>query len=616
MRVRGTAAATAFVTFAAMMLGACDEPDPGGLRTRPQADVGDGGVAVYSVDASADAAPPPPPQTPSFDYAVFATKIQPILDKAENKGCSAAACHAAGVAGFTLKPSAPKDSAESKANYAAVTALCDLTGAPDATTLVKRGSEPKHAGGQSVVYSAADKATITDWIQRAKENTGKGKEGCKVQPSAFNVGVFRAEILPILTGKVDLNNPGLTKTSCASSECHGKDRPDAAHALVLEATLSDEENLANFACQVNLDSPSTSAILACPTNAPSCTKPHPGGPIWQLGNADHNYQRVLSWLFAAKGAKTPLDFAYFVRNIEPMFDDVTLGAAPRSCSSNQGCHGVAAASQLPPNKSNFPIIANPGDRATHWANFSSTLNFINFIEPSGSALYLFPTDEVRKKAEAGNYFLGLPHGGGTVIQADSVQAKAIQRFARGLRLETNGTESHWLLAGDYPNVNNPTDATPLDEKNVIPNIFEVAAGAQNADRTWDQLSGTAGAPIDLLTRFPARAQSRAVYAAAYLLNTASSDRAVQLKVTSSNPLLVYAEKTQVAMSNGGNAGALADTLGTATLKGRASTRILLKVVQRTGDTSFGFTLQVLDTNGAPLPDDGQLIVKLSPDGGI
>ena len=343
--------------------------------------------------AEVDAAAPPvvdgaaPPASSPFDYDVFATRIQPILDETESKGCSAATCHGTGTAGITFVRNAAKGSGESNANFGAVIALVDLT-SPDTSPILLRGSEPRHGGGGSVVFSADDRAAILDWIQKAKASGGhdETKPGC-TPSSSFNAGVFRSEILPILMGDIDLNNPGRpASTGCGKSPCHGQDRPDA---LVLQRTLTAEQNLANFACQVDLKSPTSSAILACPLNDPRCVKPHPGGPVWS-GADDHNYQRVLSWLFAAKAASNPIDFAYFVRNVEPMFDDTTLLAGPSSCASTQGCHGVSTAAELPPNRSNFPILQSPTTKASHQANFNAALNFLNFIVPEGSGCTCFP----------------------------------------------------------------------------------------------------------------------------------------------------------------------------------------------------------------------------------
>ena len=557
-----------------------------------------------TIDGADAAAPPPdtPTAVTTFDADLFASSVQPILDDAESKGCTNASCHGAGAGGLSLVHG------DAKANLPTVIPLVDLT-SPETSTLLVRGAAPRHGGGGSVVFSDAERATILAWIQKAKASTGKieTKPGC-TPASAFNAGVFRSEILPILMGDVDLNRPGKpASTGCAKSVCHGQERDGA---LVLRRTLSVEQNLANFACQVDLESPTSSPILACPLGDPRCVKPHPGGPVWS-GADDHNYQRVLSWLFAAKGASHPIDFAYFVRNVEPMFDDQTLLAAPKSCASTQGCHGVATSSQLPPNKSNFPILGTPGDKAAHRANFQAAMNFLNFVQPEGSALFQFPTNQVANPAANGNYALGLAHGGGQVIASDSPQAKAILAWARGLRLAANGNQPNWLVAGDYPGLLTVDDKTALDEKAVLPRIFDVAAGAQSGSRTWDSLSANDAGRLDLAGTFTRTGGTDAIYAAAYLLNTSSNDKPARIRISSSNAVLVSAAGAAIAVGNGNG-----DALGTTTLKARSSIRILVKVLRAANDPNFGFSMSITNDNGQPFADDGQIIVKLDPEGGI
>ena len=193
-----------------------------------------------------------------------------------------------------------------------------------------------------------------------------------------------------------------------------------------------------------------------------------------------------------------------------------------------------------------------------------------------------------------------------------MQARAILKWARGLRLDATGIEANWIVAGDYPNLVTVSDPTALDEKAALPRIFDPATGAQNGDGTWDQLSAADTGRVDLGARFTRTGSTNTVYAVAYLINTTSNDKVVRIQVTSNNSVLVYGGNAQIAISNGAGA----DALGTTTLKPRASTRILVKVMRSAADTTFGFTAKVTGDQGQVLPDDGQVLVKLDPDGGI
>jgi hypothetical protein len=557
--------------------------------------------------AQEEPAPAAIPQSSTpFDFATFVADVQPALDSAEGKGCTAAACHAAGAGNFTLHARPPANGPQARANFEAAVKRVKID-EPEASDLLRRGAEPRHGAGQSVVYTAEQRAKILSWIQRAKGNPGPVAAGC-TPATSFNVGVFRSEILPILLGDVDLNRPGVpASTGCAKSVCHGQERPGALH---LSRALSVEDNLRNFACHVDIASPSSSQVVACPLNEPRCKKPHPGGPVW-FGAGDHNYQRVLSWIYAAKGASSPLDFAFFVRHVQPLFDDNTLGAAPKACSSAAGCHGVSRAGELPPNRSNLPLLVNPATKTAYTANFDAAKTFVGHLAAEGSPLYLHPTNEIARPAVPGSYARGVPHGGGTVIASDSAQARAILTWARGLRVEAAGGEPYWLTAGPYAGLAAVADPTALDERNVKPTIFDTAPGAA-AGATWDLLVSPPGATLDLAPRFPTIAgAATAVYAAAYVLNTSTSDRALAVSLTTPNAAIVWAGATQIAASNGGP-----EATGVVTAAAKASTRILVKLLRRPTDEAFAMTVRIRNASGSPLADDGVVLIKLDPSGGL
>jgi hypothetical protein len=467
--------------------------------------------------------------------------------------------------------------------------------------------------------SPQQQMSILGWIQTAKTNAPPGSGGSPNCPSTsnFNVDVFRSDVLPVLLGQVDLNNPGAppTTTGCARSTCHGADRTGGA--LVIKDTNDAQTNLASFVCFVNLQQPSVSEILVCPLNQPGCRRsPHPGQMVFS-GAGDLNFQRVLSYLYAAKTSSTPTDFAFYVRQIDPIFNDINAvegGAQNRACSDNISCHGTSIAGQRPANGSNFGLLPNATGKERLAVNFSSAVNFIDFIQPRASALFLYPTDEIANLVNPAA--TGLHHPGGLDFAVDSVQAQAILRWAHGLRPDGNGFVNSFLVAGDY-SAASITDPTLIDETNVKPQIFDPdGASAFNAG-VWDAYFAE-GQDVDLNVPFPrAQATTRVAYAVAYLINTSTFDIQAQLTITSPNAIKLYVGNQPIVQSDSAQGG----VSGLATLSGwgagKTATRVLIKVLQRVGDGGFGFNMRLADSLGNPLTDaTGEIVLKLGPDGGI
>ncbi len=94
----------------------------------------------------------------------------------------------------------------------------------------------------------------------------------------------------------------------------------AAWALGLDPFRTDEENIDSFPLLIDLTNPSASQVLLCLLNLNGRQKkPHPGGDIF-FGADDLNYQ-LLGFVYATENGATPLDFAFFVRKINPLFND-------------------------------------------------------------------------------------------------------------------------------------------------------------------------------------------------------------------------------------------------------------------------------------------------------
>jgi hypothetical protein len=123
--------------------------------------------------------------------------------------------------------------------------------------------------------------------------------------------------------------------------------------------------------------------------------------------------------------------------------------------------------------------------------------------------------------------------------------------------------------------------------------------------------------VDLNAEFPGNAGSgRVAYAVANIINATGSDlQQAQVNVTSPNAVLLYVGSESSQGSQVGNNTVNLSATFPAFSSGKTTTRILVKVLQRPGDTQFGFTLNVAQQNNLPFPS-GELIFRLDPKGGI
>lgn len=576
-------------------------------------------LKTYADDASArfqsdgGGGGPAPPGASPFDYQVFQTTIQPILDNAEGRGCSLAGCHGTGAGLFTLIPNPAPNSPDMEANFAEVTRRTNLN-APEASLFLLQAST-RHGANASTIASPTEQQAILAWIQAAADVTGGEPPPTCAPIDKFNVAVFRDEIYPILNGAVDLNNPGdAAGLGCTRGPCHGTERGPGT--LFLSDSLAADQNLQNFVCFVDLTSPSSSSILTCPLNDPRCPKyPHPGQDVF-FGAQDFNYQRVLSFLFGAQLDATPLDFAYFARRINPIFNDLNAvegGAQGRTCADAVSCHGVNVVGQPAPNGSNFPILPNAADFGRLTYNFTTAASFVNFLDPDESSLFLYPTNEIANVVDH-PFATGLPHPGGADFAVDSVEAQRILKWAGGLRPDNNGFVVDWLVAGDYP-ATSVVDATPISELAAEPKIFDPTGAPQFNNGQWDGLF-VDDELVDLNVSFPRAATAgRIAYAVVYVVNTASYDITAQISLQSENDARLYVGGVLVGQSDGAGATGVATLPAFGTSK--TVTRIMVKLFQSSVDDSFAFTLQLRDEFGTPLTDtSGELILLLGPQGGI
>lgn len=582
-----------------------------------------------------------------FDsYQVFQTTIQPILDTAGGTGCTNANCHgaAAGIGGLALTATPAPNSAQMKANFTAISTL-SAGAVPDQTVFYVHATN-NHG---KISVSQAQGTQILDWIQKSAAtnpppgdagaaDSGSGTPtGCPPgSPGAdvtsyLNLAYFSTEIQPILFGTVNYNQPPgqpVASDSCGRSSCHGS----ANNPLSLSPKNTAAQNLHNFGCFVNLANPSASPILQCPlnTNPALCTAPngtHPGQNVF-ASEQDLNFQRIASWLYSAqppasaaagtKGASSPLDFAWYARQVNSIFDDPAFGGqggtGSRTCADTSSCHGVSAVGQTPPNLSNFPMLANATTRQGLLANYATASGFANFFTPQGSELFLFPTNTVADATQP--YATGLPHPGGIDIGVGSATAQQILTWAGGLRPDGNGNVLNWLVAGTY-DVAQVTQSTALgDETKVAPTIFDPSHAQLNGG-IWDLFASPA-AQVDLTVPFGAAGANRVAYAYANVINTTGSTVQASVTVTSPNAVEVWVGTSiGLAQQAGANTATAVGTFPSFT-SAKSTTRILVKVFQRAADTQFGFTLNLTNlTTNQPLTNTtGELVFRLDPTGGI
>ncbi|HEY5950225.1 MAG TPA: hypothetical protein VIV40_32240 [Kofleriaceae bacterium] len=561
-------------------------------------------AATYAADGGGST---PPPGPSPFDYKVYQSTIQPMLER-----CSGGACHGGGQGGFTVKAMPAAGSADMQANFIAVTSRTNLV--TPASSLIYTRATVQHASGASKTVDSTQAAALIAWIEDAKKNAGSNPNPTCAPIDKFNAGVFASEVVPILSGDLDLNSPTgqALGAGCRSAACHGIDRGPGK--LSMPATADTATLLQNFACFVNLASPAASEILACPLNNPGCRSyPHPGQDV--LGGAnDLNYQRMLAYVYGANAATSPLDFAFFSRRINPILNDpnsVEAGAQGRSCSDATSCHGISVAGQSAPNGSDFAVIANASglDRLTF--NFVSATGFVNFLSPRGSSLFMYPTNEIANRAD-NPFATGIPHPGGADFAVDSVEAQAILQWAAGLRPDANGFLRNWLVVGDFP-ATQIIDPTLIDEPTAIPKIFDRGGGAFNRGE-WDGLFSDA-AEVDLNTAFPRNTGGRVAYATAYAINTVPRTLRVQLTVATDNPIRIYIDGQLIAQNVDSGGTSAFFTLGPS---GTAKPiRIMLKILQRDGDARFAFTARLRDELGTLLTENTrELVFTLGPNGGI
>jgi hypothetical protein len=554
-----------------------------------------------------------------FNKETFESTIQPALLAT----CGTAGCHAEpGQGGFNLKPEAVAGSPESQANFDAVTSnnVTPLGVEPEQSLIYIQATE-LHGQGASRQLEAADADALLAWITDAKaafDESGGQAGGVNCADDALlNRLAWENEIFPLLRGEVDYNDPnndqiltGCARTGGAEGACHDTPRPGS-----FDLVGTPEEALQKFACFIDLNTPSRSQVLLCPSKDAACrVGEHPGGELFVDAN-DVNYQKMLSFLFASVADKSPIDFAQFAVNINPIFDD------PNACNeegqlracTDRGCHFVQVAGAIPDNNSDFGLLEEVGqDPEELKTNYASASNFISFGVPEASSLFLYPTNEI---ANDDNQFAsGIEHGGGQCFAVDSAQADDVLAWAEALRPDAEGFQTAWLVQGNFPTID-PDDDPLADEENVRPEIFTIANGDQN-NGEWDFFQSDVQ-DVDVGAAVGGQVgNGRIVYAASYLMNTTQDTLQVELTIQSQNQIEAYFGDQPPVTIQG--AGTVTVNIPPYSPDNPELTRILLRIFEAANDGGAIFSAQLIDGESDQAFDGevDDLIVLTGPRGGI
>lgn len=546
-----------------------------------------------------------------FDVQRFGAEILPDLQGS----CGASGCHEGSSSASSYRVWSDSDSTCALIeSFNSFYAHSGFAGPVDDSPILRNidGS----AGHPGPSFDPQLVAEIRDFIEDAHvQYTGEAGPGDGCAPAArFDLTAFEDEIMPFFEGRVDYNDPeeGSTVIGCARAECHGSDRGPGT--LRIDPSRSATENLDSLRCFVNLQDPSASQALLCPLNLSGCqASPHPGADIF-FGQLDLNYQKLLAFILAARNGPALLDFAFFVRKINPMLNDenaVQDGAIGLTCAS-PGCHAAPS-----DNGVNFGIVREATAPVDLFLNYVEAVSFVYGPDASLSSLIMYPTNEV---ANAGNpAATGVDHPGGQCFAVSEPEALDLLTFAGGLRPDAQGFLHHFLIAGLLP----ATDVTdePIPSENLIrPRIFDRSGQPLQFNQgQWDMYS-SAGESFDFLQAFSvADGEGKLAFAVAYVANTTARDLGVVFTVESENDVMLLVgtgeDSLSTAVGRDGTGVSLTATLP-AFQSDRKLTRLMVKAHQKVGDAGLGFSLRFTDEDGNLLTDaTRELVFALGSEGG-
>ncbi len=596
-----------------------------GEVTIAEPDAGDTDAPVAPADASVP--PPDGSQAPDaggddatgvcddhYDCEVFEQEIMPALEDADCLGI----CHdvEARQGEFGLHEDAAPGSAEMRENFEAIDSLVDLT--QPVNSVIYRRAGGNHNG---VALPDDDQDALLAWLEDAsgswEPGAGGSANGC-IERGTFNVEVFEDDIFPVLDG-LDLNTGEQRSLACTGDSCHAVGGESTR--LTLDPSLDPEENLENLACFINSADPVKSQVLLCPRDHPGCAvDDHPGDDFFSNAN-DLNYQQILGYIYDSTHS-TPLDFAFFASNIQPIFDDDAFAPGAQTCQ-DQGCHGVDGVGQTPGNSSNFPIVRGVGDQdlAGLTENFVNATAFANFGDAEASSLFLFPTDEVAHQGGAG---IDLSDPDNAAFAQD-----VLLSWIDGLRPDENGIGRHWLVAGSFQagGVADVDDIFPfpgIDDDTAEQNELRPAflddtpttiSSSASPDHKWVEFFNDdfSEGDIDLNAALPDPGDeddTRVAYAVAYALIDGSTSTTVQLRIASPNDARVYFGSASQLLI-GGNEIVVEETIDPFDEASPELVPIIVKLFNDDPDNDeFGFRAEFVDENNDPFTDEDELLFML------
>lgn len=548
-----------------------------------------------------------------FDPAVYADTVQPALDAA---GCSATGCHdiQARAGDLGLHPAPAAGSAELTANFRRVTRFVDLGMKSAVSTRLHVRATDGHGGA---ALDQAGSAALAAWIQDALDRVDDGDPvtaSC-IEAARLDFAAFDQHVAPMLQGLINLEHAtrGGSNVSCSQAECHGRDRGVGTYRANLFPSLQRDPvpSFESYRCFSDPEEPRASQLLACAFDEPAClTGPHV--IAWPERHQDGNIMRLLGYLHASNEATALLDFAYFARRVNPIFDDPALAGPDGLTCAMAGCHGFSGALGALLPASDMALVRDAEAPEDLFFNFAAAARFVNTAAPEQSTLLRYAARDVLPGT-------GLQHPGEAGFGPGDAPAQIILRWLRGLRPDPDGFVRDVLLAGPFAAAGVTEEALPFsDEITLEPRLQHPSDEVEDDEwsEEWDGYfspearidlraseAGIPGAPI---------AAPRVVYAVVYLINTTDSELPVTLAVRSESDVHVRAGADEAVGLDG--AGVDHALVLPPYRHASDALRVMVKVLERPGDASFGFTLQLTDASGAPLTEDtGEIVVRLHGD---
>jgi mono/diheme cytochrome c family protein len=354
------------------------------------------------------------PASPSLDYEVFKSRIQPVFTTKREGLVRCVQCHTRGTgSGLTLQPMAPGVTTwteeQSRKNFESVRQLV-APGDPTASRLLMHplsrdaGGDPFHGGGKHwASQDAPEWRMLADWVRAAapaptSTTTSAG--------SGLSFEFYRSRVEPILL-KARAADEG-SGQACASCHSTISTRMRLQPLSPGATTWTEDQSRRNFTAVSGLvtpGDPGKSRLLLHPLAPAAGGDPqHTGGKFWPT--REHpEWQTLAEWVktgTATAGAATAsstvaLDYAFFKTSVQPIFMAKRQGLV--RCIQ---CHtrGTGSGLALQP----FSAGTTSWTEEQSRKNFESVRQLVSPGDPTASRLLMHPL----ARTAGGDPF----HGGG------------------------------------------------------------------------------------------------------------------------------------------------------------------------------------------------------------